>query len=105
MNDPVQHFNRNEQLTNFCEVGRPFRGAGVGACAPRRPLPYDALASVAFNLASSSSDSEVLSTLGLKGSISGNTLSKVTLLTSTNRADDPGGIVWASRFTKSSLMP
>src|SRR5215813_4411582 len=66
---------------------------------------YAILLNAAFNLASASFESEVFKTLGLYGSISGRTLSSVTLLTSTKSADDPGGIVLPSFFIKSSLMP
>jgi hypothetical protein len=66
---------------------------------------YATLLSAAFSLASASLESELFRTRGLKGSISGSTLSSVTLLNSTKSADEPAGIVSPSFRMKSSLMP
>src|SRR5215470_8359328 len=71
----------------------------------RSPGRHAILLNAAFNLASASFESEVFRTRGLYCSISGRTLSSVTLLTSTKSADDPDGIVLASFLIKSSLMP
>jgi hypothetical protein len=74
--------------------------------APAGGMRHDAsLLSAAFNLDSSSLESDVFSTRGLYGSISGNTLSSVTLLNKTKSAELSAGIISPSFLMTSSFMP
>jgi hypothetical protein len=81
------------------DMGTPRHAARISLAhrPPARKLwdlrAHPALLRAAFNLASASLESEVFNMRGLYGSISASTLSSVTLLKSTKRAEDPSGIV------------
>ena len=109
-NDPNQRPSVQLQSGQLRRLSR-VRAADLATIAKQDLSPRcggvrpQAAVSAAFSFASTSLDIEVRNTRGLNGSSSGSTLSKVALRTSTNKADEFGGMVSPSLRMKPSSIP